>query len=90
MKPNNYLCPRRYVCDRCDTQHQIDSQSYCFAASSAIWAKGKLMDKNKDRGIDLLNTRVSMAIRNIREGISLKKKYGITPTSKEKTIIGDK
>lgn len=45
------------------------------------------MDKNKDRG--LLNTRVSLAIRNIREGIKLMKKYGLTLTSKEKEIIGD-
>ena len=48
------------------------------------------MDKNKDRGRDLHNARVSLAIRNIREGIKFMKKYGLTLTSKEKAIIDDK
>ena len=47
------------------------------------------MDKNKDRGRDLRNARVSLAIRNIREGIKLMKKYGLALASKEKSIIGD-
>ena len=48
------------------------------------------MDKSKDRGRDLHNARVFRAIKNIREGIKLKKKYGLTLTSKEKAIVGDK
>lgn len=48
------------------------------------------MDNNKDRDIEMHNARVFQAIRNIREGIKLKKKYGLTLTSKEKAIIGDK
>ena len=48
------------------------------------------MDKNKDIGRELHKARVSIAIRNIREGIKLMKKYGLTLTSKEKAIIGDK
>lgn len=48
------------------------------------------MDKNKDMGRELHNARVFLAIRNIREGIKLKKKYGLTLTSREKVIIGDK
>ena len=39
MKPNNYLFPRRYICDRCDTQYQLDSQLYCVIHGSGtkIW-----------------------------------------------------
>lgn len=52
--------------------------------------KDKKMDKNKDSGRYLHNARVFRAIRNIREGIKLKKKYGLDLTSKEKAIIDDK
>lgn len=48
------------------------------------------MDKNKDKGRELHNARVFRAIRNIREGIKLKEKYGLDLTSKEKAIVGDK
>ena len=34
MKPNNYLFPRRYICDRCNTQYQLDSQLYCIIHDS--------------------------------------------------------
>ena len=43
-----------------------------------------------DKSRELHNARVSQAIRNIREGIKLMKKYGLTLTSKEKAIIGGK
>ena len=43
-----------------------------------------------DNSRELHNARVSLAIRNIREGIKLKKKYGLALTLKEKAIIGDK
>ena len=34
MKPNNYLFPRRYVCNRCNTQYELDSQLYCIVHDS--------------------------------------------------------
>lgn len=39
MKPNNYLFPGRYVCDRCNTQYDLDSQLYCIVhdSGSKIW-----------------------------------------------------
>ena len=39
MKPNNYLFPGRYVCDRCNTQYKLDSQLYCIVHDSGpkIW-----------------------------------------------------
>lgn len=40
-----------------------------------------------DNSRELQNARVSLAIRNIREGIKLMKKYGLTLTEKEKAII---
>ena len=48
------------------------------------------MDKNKDSGRELHNARIFRAIRNIREGIKLKEKYGLALTPREKSIIGDK
>ena len=65
------------------TKKSISSSIIKSCCHIGLTVERKIMDNSRE----LQNARVSLAIRNIREGIKLMKKYGLTLTEKEKAII---